>query len=68
VTLGGKGNIAPFSITLGIYGVMFHTEFFFRLGTGTEMFRFYKKKIEIIVNHYAVTEDERDKMWNGKTK
>lgn len=29
VTLEGKGDIAPFSITIGIYGVMFHTEFFF---------------------------------------
>ena len=66
VTLEGKGNIAPFSITLGIYGIMLHTGFLSDLEQGQKCFDLYKKKIEIIINHYAVTEDERDKMWSER--
>lgn len=28
ITLERRGSIAPFSITCGVYGVMFHTRFF----------------------------------------
>lgn len=66
VTLEGKGDIAPFSITIGIYGVMFHTEFFSTVDHGQRCFELYKEKIEMVVSHHSVSEDNRDAKWNKR--
>jgi hypothetical protein len=66
VTLEGKGYIAPFSITLGIYGLMFHTEFFSDLEQGQKYFAFYKRKIDDVITHYSVSDDRRDEKWSKK--
>ena len=64
VTLEGKGDVAPFSITLGIYDLMFHTQFFSSLDHAQRCFQLYKEKIELIIRHYSVKEPNRDSKWN----
>ena len=66
VTLEDKGDTAPFSITLGICGLMFHTEFFSTIDQGQRCFELYKEKIELIIAHYSVEETDRDKEWNAR--
>ena len=66
VTLEGKGDIAPFSITVGIYGMMFHTQFFSTLDQAQRCFDLYKDKIEAVINHYSIKEDSRDAEWNKR--
>lgn len=64
VTLEDKGDTAPFSITLGIYGITFHTEFFSTINQGQECFELFKEKIEQIINHYSTEKSERDETWS----
>lgn len=66
VTLEDKGEIAPFSITLGIYGLMFHTEYFSTIDQGQRCFDLYKNKIEQVINHYAINESDRDETWTKR--
>ncbi len=66
VTLEGKGNIAPFSITLGIYGLMFHTEFFSDLEHAVKCFNLYKLKINEVLQHYSTDQASRNKEWNER--
>lgn len=66
MTLEGKGDIAPFSITLGIYGLMFHTEFLSTLEQSQKFFDWYKAKIEMILDHYDVEEKNRDYSWETR--
>lgn len=58
ITLEKDGNIAPYSITLGIYGLMFHTHFCSTLEEGNLYFERFKLKIEEILNLYG-QDDER---------
>lgn len=66
VTLEEKGTVAPFSITLGIYDLMFHTEFFSTIDEGQRCFGLYKEKIELVIGHYSVEESDRDAGWNTR--
>jgi hypothetical protein len=66
VTLEDKGEVAPFSITLGIYGLMFHTEFFSTLDGGQRCFELYKEKIALVIGHYSIEESDRDSEWNTR--
>ncbi|AYB29128.1 hypothetical protein [Chryseolinea soli] len=66
VTLEGKGDVAPFSITIGIYGLLFHTEFFLDLAQAQKCFDLFKRKIEDIIHHYSISEDRREAEWNKK--
>lgn len=66
VSLEENGQIAPFSITLGIYGVMFHTQFFSSLSQGQKCFELFKEKIELAIDHFN-NNDEMDRdSWNAK--
>lgn len=66
VTLEDKGHTAPFSITLGVYGLMFHTEFFSTADQGQRCFDLYKDKIEQVINHYSIEESERGDTWTKR--
>jgi hypothetical protein len=66
VTLEQKGNVAPFSITLGIYGLMFHTKFLSTAEQGQRCFELYKEKIEMVIHHYLVEELERNEEWRAR--
>lgn len=66
VTLENKGNIAPFSISLGIYGLMFHTDFFSTEEHAQKCFDQYKTIIDKIIVHYSLDENNRDINWSDK--
>lgn len=63
VTLEDKGHVAPFAITLGIYGRMFHTEFFSTADQSLKCFDLYKEKIEQVFDHVGIGERDRDNGW-----
>ena len=48
ITLERGGGIAPFSITCGVYGVMFHTRFFADEAEGQEAYDLMKPEIASI--------------------
>ncbi len=66
ITLEQNANSIPYAITLGIYGLMFHTEFLGELKSATEYIE--KKKIEIvqILKMYEVEENQRNSNWNDE--
>lgn len=63
VTLEDKNEVAPFAITLGIYGLMFHTEFFSTADHAHKCFDLYKEKIEQVLDHVAIEDRDRDAGW-----
>jgi len=66
ITLEENGSIAPFSITIGIYGLMFHTDFYSSLENVENEFKNFKTKVEKIIEHYLIEENNRDSEWNEK--
>jgi len=64
ITIENDGQTAPFSITLGIYGLAFHTNFYSTIDKAEEDFIWYKFKIEEILRLYEIEENERNKEWN----
>ncbi len=63
VTIEKNGQIAPFSITLGIYGLAFHTNFYSTIEKAEKDFQWYKSKIEDILDLYEINEMERNSEW-----
>ena len=66
ITIERDGNIAPFAITLGIYGLMFHTHF---TGTEQEAKAYLEKKkeqISEVLIHLQVDEPNQTKAWDEK--
>jgi hypothetical protein len=59
------GNI-PFTITLGIYGIMFHTHFESELEKANEYVTQTKYRVNKIFELYDVSEDKRDDYWYSK--
>ncbi|MFI1742829.1 hypothetical protein [Thalassobellus sediminis] len=66
ITLEEDGSIAPYSITVGIYGLIFHTDFYSTLENAENEFKNFKKKVEKIIEHYLIDENNRDTYWNEK--
>ncbi|MFD0990701.1 hypothetical protein ACFQ1R_11385 [Mariniflexile jejuense] len=66
ITLEENGSIAPFSITVGIYGLMFHTDFYSSLENAEKEFQTFKAKVEKVIEHYSIDENKRDSEWNEK--
>lgn len=64
ITLEENCTIAPFSITVGIYGSMFHTDFYSSLKAAEHQFGIFKSKVEKIIAHYSVEEKNRDTKWD----
>lgn len=66
ITIERDGDIAPFAITLGIYGLMFHTHF---CGTEQEAKAYLeKKKAEIseALVHLQIDQSAQTKEWQEK--
>lgn len=66
VTIEKNGDIAPFSVTLGIYGMMCYTYF---CDTEEEAIEFREKsikRIDGIFNLLRVDENNRDENWKSK--
>ena len=66
ITLEKNGSIAPFSITIGIYGLMFHTDFYSSSENAKNEFKNFKNKIDKVIVHYSIEENSRDSEWNIK--
>ena len=66
ITLEENGSVAPFSITIGIYGLMFHTDFYSSLENAENKFKSFKTIIEKIIEHHLIDENKRDSEWNKK--
>ena len=63
VTIESGGNIAPYSVTLGIYGLMFHTLFTSTEIEAREFKDFALKKIDEIFVLCETAENERNTKW-----
>ncbi len=59
ITIEKDGTIAPYSLTLGIYGLMFHTEFAKTLDEINSYTTFAKSKIEEIFILHKVPEEKQ---------
>ncbi|SDL92220.1 Protein of unknown function [Pedobacter sp. ok626] len=66
VTLEKDCSNIPFAITLGIYGLMFHTHFESHLEIAKEYIITSKFRINKIFNLYDVPEEERNEFWQSK--
>lgn len=54
---------APYAITLGVYGVMFHTDFHSDLKLSKSKYDLLKIKIELLINHISIDEEKRNEDW-----
>lgn len=66
ITTEKNGNIAPYSLTIAFYGLMFHTEFCGNELESKEIMNSLKEKIEVVINHHGTLEESRDSEWNEK--
>lgn len=63
ITIEKGGKVSPFSVTLGIYGLMFHTYF---CSSESEAIKFREKsikRIDEIFKMLDVEENKRDNNW-----
>jgi hypothetical protein len=66
ITIEKEGANAPYSITLGIYGLMFHTQLMSTEDEAKKFRDFAVKKINEIFALYEITEGDRDTLWHDK--
>ncbi len=66
ITIEANAGNIPFSITLGIYGVMFHTEFFSEKEDATAYFERKKNEIDRILEMFEIPKDNQDSEWENK--
>ena len=66
ITIEANVENIPFAITLGIYGLIVHTEFFSEIEIATEYFKRKKNEIDRILKMFEIPEDNQDKEWEHK--
>ncbi|CAM4180001.1 hypothetical protein FLAN108750_14185 [Flavobacterium antarcticum] len=66
ITIEANGGNAPFVITFGIYGLMFHTEFFSEIEIAVEYFKRKKIEIDYVLQMFEIPENNQDKEWENK--
>jgi hypothetical protein len=66
ITIEKDGGIAPYSVTLGIYGLMFHTHFTSTDVNAKIFMDFAMIKIDEIFSLYETPENQRDTEWNDR--
>ena len=66
ITIEANVGTIPFVITLGIYGLMFHTEFFSEIEIATEYFKRKKIEIDRILKMFDIPEDNQDTEWENQ--
>lgn len=66
VTIEKDGDNAPYSVILGIYGLMFHTHFASTETKAKNFMDFAVKKIGEIFALYETAESDRDATWEDK--
>ncbi len=65
VTIEKDGSIAPYSVTLGIYRLMFHTHFSNTEDRAKEFRDFSIEKIDELFALYDTAESQRDETWHA---
>ncbi len=63
LTIEKDGNIAPYTVTLGIYGLMFHTHFCSTKNEADVFSNSAMEKIDKIFLMYEIQEADRDNSW-----
>ena len=66
LTLEKSSVNAPYAITIGIYGLLFHTIFFSDLEKSEVRFNLLKQNIEPILTHLSVEEIDRKDGWRSQ--
>jgi hypothetical protein len=63
IALEKDGDIAPFAVTMGVYGIMFHTSFAGTLAEARERIEIAKKKIDEVLQLLDTPEGNRNDVW-----
>jgi len=63
VTIERDCDIAPFAITVGVYGLLFHTVFCSDIGEAKNKMDVLKRKVENVFELLQTAENDRDKSW-----
>lgn len=63
ITVERDGATAPFAITFGIYGLLFHTYFKTLPAQVDDTVGWLKSKINEVFDMYELPEDQRDDQW-----
>lgn len=66
ITLEANAGTIPFVITLGIYGLMFHTEFFDEIEIAIVYYKRKKNEIDRILKMLEIPEYHQDTEWENK--
>lgn len=66
ITIEANTGTIPFAITLGIYGLIVHTQFFSEIEIATEYFKRKKNEIDRILKMFEIPEDNQDIEWENK--
>ena len=63
ITVEKETDIAPFSVTFGIYGLMFHTDYFSDYEKAETKVKIFKIRIEETISHLSIGENDRNINW-----
>lgn len=63
ITIEKETDNAAFAVSLGVYGIMFHTDFFSTETDAKDFVFESKKKIENLFRHLEVSENQQDEDW-----
>jgi hypothetical protein len=66
ITLEKECRSIPFAITIGIYGLMFHTHYEGELEQANQFINQTKYSVNKLFEMYDVSEDKRDDFWHSK--
>jgi hypothetical protein len=66
ITIERDGDIAPFAVTLGIYGLMFHTAFSSSIDEAQAQVQSFMAKVESIFALMDTPEPSRNEQWEAK--
>ena len=64
ISLEKNTQITPYAVTLGIYGLLFHTHFAKTEEAAMQFVELSKNKIEEIFLHLETPEEKQDAKWN----
>lgn len=66
ITIEANAGNIPFAVTFGIYGLMFHTEFFSEIEIAIEYFERKKNEIDRILKMFEIPQDKQVVEWENK--
>ena len=66
ITIERDGDIAPFAVTLGVYGLMFHTHFVGDEQSAKTYLEKKKAQISETLEHLQIDQDDQTEEWKEK--